>query len=130
MDRDRENLGQLRIEDKAVQQTYLCLKSVKHLNHNSHKTHENSEACERIARKNFDLKLQEAERQKIESVGKDGPGSFGFKNGAKSGENEGEEEKKTPFPKDNWDRQHFYVKEFREPKWRDIAKSGNVLSTA
>jgi diphthamide synthase (EF-2-diphthine--ammonia ligase) len=57
---------------KAEQQTYVCLKAVKNLNYSANQHFENSEACERIARKNFDIQQQEQERLRIEKAGEDG----------------------------------------------------------
>ena len=36
-----------------------------------------------------------------------------------------DDEHKEQFPKDNYDRLNFYVKEMREPKWKEVARSSN-----
>jgi len=94
------------------------------MNRNSHRLVDNSEACERIARKNFEFAQQEVERVRIEKAGEDGAFKHNSHQAGSKGLDE-EEPKKTPFPKEDWDRINFYVQEFREPKWREIVKANS-----
>ena len=36
-----------------------------------------------------------------------------------------DEPKKVPFPKEDLDRLNMYVTEFRDPKWREVAKANS-----
>ena len=73
--------------------------------------HGNSEACEQIARRNFDALQKQKVKEKIEQMKSDE-----FNRAAKT-----DDEEEIPvevFPKDNFDRVNLYVKEMREPNWK------------
>jgi hypothetical protein len=118
---EHKHLGSMRIAEKEEQQTNVCLKSFKDMNHKVNDS-QYDQKCRTLAQYNQGIVEREREEE-AKQRNQDGASLLGFEKVHLGSEQDEEKKLAKPKPLDCF---HFYVKEFREPKYRtSTAKEPN-----